>query len=263
MTETRATAARRGESFERESLGSGEVHVWTASLDAPGSTVARLRALLDAGEQERADRFLFEDGRRQFTVGRGVLRVLLGRYLAIDPRAVRFRYNAYGKPMLAEVHDGEDLQFNLSHSGSVVVYAFARGRELGIDVESIRPDFATEAIAQRFFAPAEVAALRGVADDLRTQAFFTCWTRKEAFIKARGKGLSIPLDAFEVSLVPGAAAAILVTHDDAAEAPRWSLHDLHPGPGYVGALAVAGPADTCRTTHRTWTDEFLEELASS
>lgn len=234
-----------------------EVHVWTASLDQPAETVARLRALLDPDETRRADRFLFEKGRTQFTVGRGVLRLLLGDYLAIDPRDVRFGYNPYGKPSLAGPDDAHPLRFNLSHSGELVLYAVAWGREVGIDLETIRTDFASDGIAQRFFAPAEVAALRGLPEEARTHAFFTCWTRKEAFIKARGKGLSIPLDAFEVSLVPGAEAAVLVTHDDPAEAGRWSLHELHPGPGYVGALAVAG--DGCRTRHHTWTDPSLEE----
>jgi 4'-phosphopantetheinyl transferase len=244
------------EGTDVEPLPLGEVHVWTASLEQPAETVARLRALLNDDERARADRFLFEKGRTQFTVGRGVLRLLVGRYLGVRPEEVRFAYNAYGKPMLGGVGPEASLRFNLSHSGSLVLYALAQGREVGIDVETIRPDFAADNIAQRFFAPAEVAALRALPEAARTTGFFTCWTRKEAFIKARGKGLSIPLDAFEVSLAPGARAEVLVTHDDPDEAGRWTLHDLQPGPGYAGALAVAG--EGCRPRHRTWTGLGLE-----
>jgi 4'-phosphopantetheinyl transferase len=232
--------------------GPDEVHVWTASLDQPDAVVARLRTLLDDSERERADRFSFEKGRRHFTVGRGLLRRILGEYLGLDPGGVRFCYNPYGKPALAgEPEPGEDaLRFNVSHSGSLVLYAVTRGREVGVDLETIRPEFAGEPIAERFFSPGEVAALRAVAPEARIRAFFDCWTRKEAYIKARGKGLSLPLDSFEVSLAPGAPPALLATHDDPAEARRWSLFGLEPGPGYVGALVVAGPS--CRLRLGTW-----------
>src|SRR4051812_8069545 len=244
--------------FDVSNLDAGAVEVFGASFERPDEDIARLRELLDDDERRRADRFTFLKGRRQFTVARGLLRVLLGRSLGIDPRQVQFEYNAYGKPALAPGQGDDSLRFNLSHSGELVLYALARGREVGIDVETIRADFATDAIAHRFFAPAEVAALRGLPLEARTRAFFTCWTRKEAFIKARGKGLSIPLDAFEVSLVPGTEAAVLVTHDDPDEAGRWTLHELEPGPGYVGALAVAG--DGCRVPPRHWLIQTLEEL---
>jgi 4'-phosphopantetheinyl transferase len=215
-----------------------EVHVWSASLLQPEEVLESLRTLLDDEERRRADRFSFEKGRRQFTVGRGLLRIILGRYLATDPSRLRFRYNPYGKPEL----EGESgtLTFNLSHSGEIVLYAVGRGRPLGVDVETIRPDFATDGVAERFFSPGEVAVLRRLSPEVRTKAFFDCWTRKEAYIKAQGKGMSIPLDAFEVSLAPGAPAALLATRDDPDEAARWSLYELSPGPGYVGALAVAG-----------------------
>jgi 4'-phosphopantetheinyl transferase len=231
-------------------LDSGEVHVWCATLEPGEEAVARLRGVLDEDECRRADRFTFEAGRRQYTVGRGLLRVILGHYLAVEPTALRFRYNPYGKPELAPGLECGTLKFNLSHSGALVLYAVSRAREVGIDVETIRPEFATEGIAERFFAAGERATLRDLPPESRTHAFFTCWTRKEAFIKARGQGLSIPLDAFEVSLVPGAPPAILATHDDPEEAGRWSLHELSPGAGYVAAVAVAGGGHRIR--YGTW-----------
>lgn len=258
MTRARETGTGvSGPTRVQEPLDRDEVHVWVASLNQPEDEVARLRTLLDEAELKRADRFSFAKGRRQFTVARGLLRILLGRYLRIEPTQVEFAYNPYGKPALALTEgkgEGPDaVCFNISHSGELVLLAMARGREVGVDVETIRPDFAADAIAARFFAPAELESLRALAPEARTQAFFTCWTRKEAYIKARGKGLSIGLDSFEVSLAPGARAALLVTHDDPEEAARWSLHELEPGPGYAGALAVAG--DGCRIQVRTWHDD--------
>lgn len=234
-----------------ETLGRGEVHVWRTSLEQPEPVLARLREILDDDERRRADRFSFEKGRRQFTVGRGLLRVLLGHYLAVGPAGLRFCYNPYGKPELVRDLGGDTLKFNLSHSGDLVFYAVSRDRELGVDVETIRPDFASEAIAERFFSPGERVALRGVRPELRARAFFACWTRKEAYIKAKGKGLSIALDSFEVSLEPERPPALIATLDDPDEAGRWSLHELDPGPGYAAALAVEGARCTLR--YGTWT----------
>jgi 4'-phosphopantetheinyl transferase len=258
MTCARETNTGETGATEQEadvSLGRDDVQVWIASLNQAEDAVARLRTLLDEAERKRADRFSFEKGRRQFTVARGLLRMILGRYLRIEPGQVQFSYNPYGKPALADTEEPDAVRFNISHSGELVLLAFARGREVGVDVETIRPDFAADAIAARFFAPAELESLRALAPETRTQAFFTCWTRKEAYIKARGKGLSIALDSFEVSLAPGARAALLVTHDDPEEAGRWSLHELEPGPGYAGALAVAG--DGSRVQIRNWQEGLL------
>ncbi|WP_422925600.1 4'-phosphopantetheinyl transferase family protein [Singulisphaera sp. PoT] len=229
-----------------DDLNPGDVHVWAASLVQPPSVLSQLRRVLDDDEKARADRFKFERGQRQFTVGRGLLRLLVGYYLALDPTRVAFRYNAYGKPELDL--EGRGLKFNLSHSGELVFYAVSLDREVGVDVETIRPEFASEAIAERFFSAAERARLRALDLDVRTQAFFTCWTRKEAFIKARGKGMAIPLDAFEVTLEPDLPPAIVATYDDPDEAKRWSLYELDPGAGYVAALAAAG--ESCRVHQR-------------
>ncbi len=219
-----------------------EVHVWTASRHAPDdAAVGGFRDLLTDDERRRADRFVSAVDRRQFAVGRGLLRTILGRYLGRPPGGLRFVANAHGKPGL-DPASGVDpaLRFNVSHSGSLALYAVARGRELGVDIERIRPEFGGQAIAARFFAPGEVDALLALPPESRTLAFFHGWTRKEAYIKAQGKGLALPLDEFEVSLAPDRPAALLATSPDPAEAGRWSLVGLPTEPGYAAAACVEG-----------------------
>ena len=214
-----------------------EVHVWAASRDdATAAEVEAYRATLTDEERRRADRFVRADDRRRFAVGRGRLRALLGRYLDRDPAALRFAANPQGKPGLL---DGP-LRFNLTHSGALMLMAVTLGRELGVDIEEIRPDFGGEAIARRFFAPLEVDALLSLPLEDRTLAFFHGWTRKESYIKAHGKGLSMPLDEFEVEIRPGHPAGLVATRPDPLEAARWTLIELAAPPGYVAALCVAG-----------------------
>jgi 4'-phosphopantetheinyl transferase len=218
-------------------LGNEEVHVWRAHLELPAQTLEGLEQTLSPDERQRADRFHFARDRRHFVAGRGTLRLLLARYLGQRPDAIQFSYNPQGKPMLCPETGG--LRFNLAHSHGLVVYAVSRGRELGVDLERIRPNFDGEQLAERFFSARETAGLRSLSTQQRPDAFFSCWTRKEAYLKATGMGLSLPLDCFDVSLAP-AAAALLATRHDPAEARRWLLCDLVPGPGYAGALAVEG-----------------------
>jgi len=237
MTPTRETW---GPGPTRPELSVEEVHVWRAWLDAEESEVTRLRALLSDEERARADRFHFTKDRRHFTVARGLLRTLVARYTDRRPELVSFTYNAYGKPSLSTEDAGASLRFNLSHSKGLALYAFARGREVGVDVEFSREEFAGEEIAARFFSPAEVAVLRALPAEEKTRAFFNCWTRKEAYIKAHGLGLSLPLEGFDVSLAPGEPAALLSTRHDPAQAARWSLCALSPAYGYAAALAAEG-----------------------
>jgi 4'-phosphopantetheinyl transferase len=220
-------------------LARDEVHVWRVGLNHPGTRVGELRALLSREEGERAARFHFEKDRAHFIVARGVLRTLLGLYLGSPPAELGFVYSPFGKPALAHGSGAHPVRFNVSHSCALALYAFARGREVGVDVEHARADFAGEDIAARFFSAREVAALRAVEPDRRTEAFFNCWTRKEAYIKAIGEGLSHPLDSFAVSLSPGEPAALLHSAD-ASEPPRWSFRELKPAPGYAAALVVEG-----------------------
>lgn len=221
-------------------LATGAVHVWRASLGLADSHIDAMAELLSVDEQHRAGRFHFERDRRLFIAARGILRLLLGRYLSRPPHGLRFWYGPQGKPALAPECGGDELQFNLSHSHGLALFVLARGRGVGVDLEWIRPDLATEQIAAQFFAPREVLMLREVPVERRVEAFFNCWTRKEAYIKATGEGFSLPLGGFVVSLAPGEPAALLETVADAGEASRWCLRSLAPGPGYVGALAVAG-----------------------
>ena len=221
-------------------LGFGDVHVWRASVDLAAEHVDYFQPLLAPDEQARAARFRFPKDRDRFIVAHGILRAMLARYLAVEPGALRFCYSRNGKPSLAEETGGGTLCFNLSHAHGLALYAVTHGREVGIDVEYIRTDLANEQIAERFFSPREVSTLRSLPTADRLEAFFNCWTRKEAYIKARGDGLSLPLNRFDVSLAPGEPAALVSTPGDPPEAYRWSLKALSPGPGYVGALAVRG-----------------------
>jgi 4'-phosphopantetheinyl transferase len=223
---------------ERPSLGSNAVHVWRASLDQSPSQVAFFRNSLDDDERSRADRFYFSRDRERFIVARGVLRALLGRYLGKAPQSLSFSYSTHGKPALASESGADAIRFNLSHSHGTALYAVTRGRELGVDLEFIRRDLEAAQIAERFFSHSEIAALRALPPSLRQYAFFLCWTRKEAYIKARGEGLSMPLDQFDVSLILGEPAALLRTQPDADEALRWSLCNLTLAPGYAAALAA-------------------------
>jgi 4'-phosphopantetheinyl transferase len=221
-------------------LEDNEVHVWRASLELPAPRVQALQHDLSEEELERAERFHFQRHQSHFIAARGLLRTILGRYLKTEPRRLRFRYGPKGKPELVGGTSRRALRFNVSHSHDLALYAITHGREIGVDVERIRPDVAGEKIAERFFCPQEAAALRQLPDGVRQTAFYTCWTRKEAYLKAIGEGITLRLDQFEVSVVPGEPAVLLSIHGDPKEASYWSLKELDPEPGYVGALAVKG-----------------------
>jgi 4'-phosphopantetheinyl transferase len=221
-------------------LGENEVHVWQASLELPSSQVQRLEHNLSEEELERAERFHFKRHRSHFIAARGLLRIILGSYLKTDPGNLRFRYGPKGKPELAGETSRRGLRFNVSHSHNLALYAVTHDRRIGVDVERIRPDVAGEKIAERFFSPREAATLRELPASVRQEAFYTCWTRKEAYLKAVGEGITLRLDQFEVSVTPGEPAVLLSINGDPKEASYWSLKGLGPGPGYVGALAVKG-----------------------
>ncbi len=225
---------------ESLTLADDEVHVWRASLDLPGSHIQRLHHILIADEQKRAGRFHFQKDRDRFIVAHGVLRAILSCYLGVEPGQLCFCYNPYGKPALTKEFGGERVRFNMAHSRGLAIYALTCGREIGIDLEYVRADLADGQIAECFFSHREVAMLRAVPKNLQKEAFFNCWTRKEAYVKARGEGLSLPLDQFDVSLTPGEPAELLSTPGDSPEAAHWSLQALSPGPGYAAALAVEG-----------------------
>jgi 4'-phosphopantetheinyl transferase len=223
--------------FPGLALDVAEVHLWQASLDGRPADI--FESFLSADELARANRFHFTEDRTHFVVARGLLRNLLAAYLGIDCAELRFSYGAKGKPFL--LLDGRpQINFNLSHSHGRAAFAFSRGRELGVDLEYVKEDFEAELIATRFFSRSEVLALRTVPADLRNQAFFSCWTRKEAYIKARGEGLSMPLNEFDVSLKPDEPAALLNNYREERELQRWSMKAIPAPENYVGALVVEG-----------------------
>ena len=229
---------------EAISLQSGEVHVWGVDLEQTDDVVQRFRNTLDEAELQRAGRFYFERHRRAFIVGRGFLRDVLGRYLKSSPEVLEFSYGAYGKPALNGEHKDTKLRFNMSHSHDIGLLAITEKRVVGVDVEHIRADFATEEIARRFFSRCEVDVFNTLAKEEQVAAFFRCWTRKEAFIKATGRGLSQALDGFDVTLGPGVKAELLRVEDD--DASRWSMCDIDVGPEYAAALAVEGTVSNIR-----------------
>lgn len=231
---------------ESPSLSSGEVDVWLVRLEPSADQEKKFLDTLEFDERSRADRFHFAEDRRQFVVARGFLRLVVSRYLETSAEQLRFCYGTYGKPALDGVHRSSQLRFNMSHSHGVAIYALTYGREIGVDVEYIRDDFTSEEIARHFFSPFEVETLCALPPEDRVTAFFKCWTRKEAYIKATGRGLSQPLDGFDVTLAPGEPAALLRTDEDLQASAHWFLFDLLVGNDYAAALAVEGAASNIR-----------------
>lgn len=228
---------------ERLVLTPEEVHLWRADLEQETVEVAALFDTLSPDECLRANRYYFRRDSDDFVVARGVLRNVISRYLNISAREIRFSHNRYGKLRLRSCDT--PLCFNVSHANGMALYAVGHARAVGVDIEYVRQDRLNDEIARRFFSVDEVAALRTLPSDLRTTAFFNCWTRKEAYIKALGEGLSHPLDSFTVSIVPGQPVRLLRA-DDPRETSRWTLMEVSIGVGYVASLAVEGAISTLR-----------------
>ena len=247
---------------ERLDFDSRDVHLWVVRLEATEDNFARSLACLSHDETARAERFYFPRHRRAFVLGRAALRALAARYLGIQPAAVDFVYGPQGKPALAPSLDNQacSLRFNASNSGDLAAYVFTTGCDIGVDVEQNRPLSDLENIAHRFFSPEETADLLEVAEAERTSAFFHCWTRKEAYIKAMGGGLSIPLDSFRVSLQPGVAARMVSLAGSEDAAHSWTLDNFDPAPGYAGAIAYCDEPRPVRTGPIAAVDEILDDL---
>ena len=235
-------------------LGDDEVHVWCANVAlAAAVQLPWLAQLLSDDERRRAARFYFERDRARFSAARGLLRSLLGGYLGVEPTQLVFTYALHGKPMLAELPVPSDLQFNLAHADELAVYAFTRRRRLGVDIELIRHIPDADQIARRFFSIREQKRLAALSPGEKEISFFNCWTRKEAYVKALGEGLSRPLDQFDVTLAPGEPAQLLAVANSPEEPGRWSFQESAPARGYVGALAVEGR--DWRLSRWRWTPE--------
>ena len=218
-----------------------DVHVWTTTLESCPLGLDALIAWLSPDERERADRMLVSSRREVFVLARGSLRWLVGGYLDRPAGALRFEYTALGRPGLPPADNPDELQFSVSHSGRLVLLAFTRRIAVGVDVEQVRPHVDSDAIAERFYAPIERAALASMDGPERRTAFYACWTRKEALLKAVGLGLSGGLARVAVTCQPGAQARIVASDLDAIVPTAWSLRDLVAGPGCVAAVAVEAP----------------------
>lgn len=216
-------------------LTENEVHVWRARLDSDSISLEHFSADLSLEERSRATRFVLARDRSRFTVTRGILRRLLGGYLRQPPARVAIDIGPHGKPALSVGPDTTPLGFNLSHSQGLALFAFALRREVGIDVEQIRPEVANEGVEDRYFSVQEQMELSALSPGLRPEGFFSCWTRKEAYVKARGQGFQIPLNSFDVSLTPGRPATL-----NRVDEKRWSLYSFCPETGFIGAMVVEG-----------------------
>ena len=209
-----------------------EVRVWLIRADEAELCSACCADLLSLAERERAARFKFEKDRRLYTVAHAALRSLLAGYLNVAPGDLEFEIGPRGKPRLAPTFNKDSLEFNLSHSSEVALIAMNREREIGVDVEQVKKEFAFAEVAERYFTTREVSAIRALPEDLQRRAFYQCWTSKEAFLKAKGVGLSGELDEVEIVLAGEGRVQVKST------LPGWYLSELNPCDGYVGAIAL-------------------------
>jgi 4'-phosphopantetheinyl transferase len=211
-------------------------------LDVGSEELLAFGKHLSTDEKKRAERFTIAVERDRFVAVRAILRELLGAYLHELPVSLSFERSALGKPRLHRRPGAPDLRFNLSHSHNLALFAFSRGREVGIDIEKILPEFANEGIAEQYFSAREQEDLRATPNELRAESFFRCWTRKEAYVKARGDGLDIPLDSFTVSLKPNESPRLW-----SADSENWKLYSLKVPLGFAGAMVVERPE--CRVLY--------------
>jgi 4'-phosphopantetheinyl transferase len=218
-------------------LAPDSVDVWTVTLDEAGPTAPV--ACLSPEERARADRFVAERDRRRFVRAHGALRAILAAYLGAPPSSVAVVTGPWGKPTLDPARHGSALRYNLSHSHEVALVVVARDRDVGVDVEQIRPLPDLEAIAARFFAPGERAGLACLAADRRPAAFFALWTLKEAYLKARGEGFGRPPESVEITLDAGHDRARVRHLDRVDDGRRWELFPLRQPAGYAAAVAIA------------------------
>jgi 4'-phosphopantetheinyl transferase len=225
-------------------LATDQIHVWRVPLNQNPTRIPELKEVLSPDERARAERFRFDKDRNQFIESRAALRLLLSQYLNISPTGLIFAKGAYGKPALANGQSNSGLRFNLSRRDGLALVAVARNREIGVDVELIRAGLPIFEIASVSFSENELAQLQRLPEAQQAAGFYNCWTRKEAYVKARGEGFSFPLKQFDVSLTPGAPAKLLEVRGSNTEVDRWILQDISVGDGYVAALIFEGPVAT-------------------
>jgi 4'-phosphopantetheinyl transferase len=218
-------------------LYDNQVHFWFTPLGERDPRIPALARLLSVEETRRAERFHFNRDRASYIMSHGVLRQLLARYTSVDPRDIEFTTGPYGKPSLSPVCGDVSLQFNMSHTGGLAVYAVTRNRRIGVDVERVDREIRDrDTIAADYFSPAEAEVYGTLPEEEKVEGFFNCWTRKESYLKAKGDGLSSPLDSFEVTLRPGDPARLLVVQEGRAE--DWSMVALEPVDDYIAAITA-------------------------
>jgi 4'-phosphopantetheinyl transferase len=214
------------------------INVYRIMLDISDGDIEDMARLLAPEERQRADRFKFPKHRARFIACRAQLRLVLAGFNQLPPDSLVFTYNQFGKPSLTNACGGSSIQFNVTHSHDLGLIAVTTGMQVGIDIERIRPDIDFRHISRQFFAKGEVKSLMSLPPEQQVEAFYTCWTRKEAFLKARGEGLTIPLDHFEVSLKPDEPPRLLHSSPTIQGLADWTFSDIKPGTGYTASLAV-------------------------
>ena len=261
MTEKRSASLQAASAWllpdESVRLRRNEVHIWLIPLNLQEASASELCGFLSRDEVERAHQFHFKRDRLQFKAARAALRLILGRYLNTAPRSLVFVEGPKGKPELLYTFGHRNVKFNLSHSRGLALLAVAENLCVGIDLEFVDQTFATEELAGRFFAPDEVRTLLTLAPSRRGEAFYDCWTRKEAYLKALGEGLSVPLESFSVAFGPGISAALMRVDTSLDDASRWSMYDLTVHPEYKAALVVEGKEHQLRQWQWAWMPQIL------
>ncbi len=222
-------------------LGDAEAHLWLVDLDLIPERMTDFASILSEDERDRARRFLKQVDAERYASARASLRCILGSYLQLNPRQLRFAYSNFGKPHLADEGHAAPLHFSVAHSAALALFGVGRSHNIGVDLERMRDDVEVIDLAARFFSPREAEILRSLTGARRLEAFFCGWTRKEAYLKARGHGLSYGLDRVEVALEPGEPVVIIGAQDDPDVSKRWTLQHLSPAPGYIGAAAIEAP----------------------
>ncbi len=217
-------------------LSGNEVHLWYGKVNEFSKNVESYANLLSLEETARANNFKFAKDRTVYVLARGLLRILSGRYLDQIPESIKFNYGEYGKP---EYDVQTPIKFNISHSGNMIVLAFVRNFDIGVDIENIKEDFDVIDIAKHFFSSDEIQRLEALPKEQKVAGFYRCWTRKESFIKAKGSGLSFPLTSFSVSL-DADKAELLRTDWAITEKKEWRMFSFEPANGYLGSLSVRG-----------------------
>jgi 4'-phosphopantetheinyl transferase len=241
------------------SLSKSDLHIWLARLDLVIPIVQKLNQTLSTDESERAERFRFEQDRKNSIVSQGILRTILGCYLNLEPSRVRFCYGKHGKPRLADAIGNGTIHFNLSHSAGIALYGFTRDYEIGVDIERIHGIPEMDQIVEEFFSMREKDVFRSLPEDMKKEAFFNCWTRKEAFMKAIGEGLFYPLNRFDVSFSPDEPSRLLSIDGDPEKASQWFVLSLKPAAGFTAALAIKGHG--WRLHFWQWPDQPTSNLA--